>query len=255
MLADGRAEARALSDCSTLECQNGGQCVEPAVSNLSTGPVVSSPSSLGSRPSCDCRGTGHVGEVCEVPCTADCKNGGKCVPADESRYGVEGCSCSRAVVDGNPFAGLTCEFGATRSCMALGSESKHSFCTNGGDCRAIVGDNERHSDCVCKEGYEGSHCEYVLGTAPRSSDASGGGVSAAKGGYFQESQPGSGNDGAVFMTIYVVAALIGALLLAFAVRAHRRRSAAKRRERELIEEMEQVSMIPAHNQRGGDNIL
>jgi len=45
-------------------------------------------------------------------------------------------------VDGNPFAGLTCEYGATKSCMALGSDSKHSFCTNNGECNDIVGDNE-----------------------------------------------------------------------------------------------------------------
>ena len=45
-------------------------------------------------------------------------------------------------MDGNPFAGLACEYGATKSCMTLGSDSKHSFCTNGGECNDIVGDNE-----------------------------------------------------------------------------------------------------------------
>ena len=59
-----------------------------------------------------------------------------------SENNQEFCSCSKAVVDGNPFAGLLCEYGASKSCMTLGSESKHSFCTNDGECQDIVGDNE-----------------------------------------------------------------------------------------------------------------
>ena len=64
------------------------------------------------------------------------------MPAQEESRLEETCSCTKAVVDGNLFAGLTCEYGAPKSCMTLGSDSKHSFCTNGGECQDIVGDNE-----------------------------------------------------------------------------------------------------------------
>eukprot|EP01083_Nonionella_stella_P229548 812370_1 len=153
------SKARVLAD----DCGgcNTGSCVKPAVSNLSTN-YNNDPSSSTSWSSCDCKNTGFIGEHCEVPCSKECENGGKCLPATESMYGVEFCSCSKAVVDGNPFAGLLCEFGATKSCMMLGSESKHSFCTNGGECIDIVGDNEQHKDCICLEGYEGPHCEFVV---------------------------------------------------------------------------------------------
>ena len=240
---------RVLQDDTACGGCNTGQCIEPAISNLSNNLDTASSTTLGSRPSCDCKGTGYIGEHCNISCSTQCQNGGKCVPADDSETGVECCSCSKAVVDGNPFAGLTCEYGATKSCMTLGSESKHSFCTNGGDCQDIIGDNEQHKDCLCKDGYEGSHCEYLLGTAPAAL-----GVSAAQDGASNnQSQQNAYSDDIVFIMILVVAGLIGVLLLAFGVRAQKRRSETKRREKEIRMATEELSMIPNHNEPGGDS--
>merc|ERR1711966_170528 len=148
-----------------LDCNgcNKGQCVEPvaATGNLAGNTNIESYSTTLGGKFCDCKDTGFVGEHCELPCSIECQNGGKCVVSEEKGEDGEHCSCSKAVVDGNPFVGLRCEFGATKSCMALGSESKHSFCTNGGDCQDIVSSNEQHKDCICEAGFEGPHCEYV----------------------------------------------------------------------------------------------
>mmetsp|Transcript_14567 Transcript_14567/g.31671 ORF Transcript_14567/g.31671 Transcript_14567/m.31671 type:complete len:277 (-) Transcript_14567:112-942(-) len=252
MLPSGRTDALNTSTTRVLadDCGgcNTGQCIEPAISNLSNN-VDSSSSTLGSRSSCDCKGSGFIGEHCEVACSKECENGGKCLPAQESETGAESCSCSKAIVDGNPFAGLTCEYGATKSCMTLGSESKHSFCANGGNCQDIIGDNEQHKDCICKDGFEGSHCEYILGMTPMIVA----GASAANDGSANHPQSNSEtSDMIVFIMSVVIAALIGVLLLAFGVRARKRRSEAKRREREAREATEDLSMIPTHNERGNE---
>ena len=254
------SKARVLADDTDCGGCNDGQCIEPSISILSTNYV--NPSSFGSQPSCDCKNTGFIGEHCEVPCSKDCQNGGKCLPATESEYGVEFCSCSKAVVDGNPFVGLLCEYGATKSCMTIGSESKHSFCTNGGDCAEIVGDNERHKDCICEVGYEGSHCEFVIGTSPIVKEVeagrveAGSGVSAAKGGSnMQSSQANTAtSDMIVVIMICVVGALIAVLLLAYGVRARKKRTDAKRQEKEAREATEELSMIPTHNEPQNDII-
>ena len=219
-----------------------GECVEPAISNLSTNTNFQpSSSSLSSAPSCDCKGTGYIGKNCEIKCSLDCQNGGKCIPAQENNNNEEeSCSCTKAVVDGNPFAGLNCEYGATKSCMTMGSESKHSFCTNDGECSDIVGDNEQHRDCVCTAGFEGAYCEYIVGTAPA--------VGKALGAANESAQGKSTNDMVVFVMLIVVASLIGILLLAFGIRAKRRRDEAKRQERESRLATEQLSDLVARSE-------
>lgn len=180
-----------------------------------------------------------------MACSKTCENGGKCLPAEESETGVESCSCSKAIVDGNPFAGLTCQYGASKSCMMLGSESKHSFCTNGGSCQDIVGDNEQHQDCICDDGFQGSHCEYLLGETPSMILA---GASAANDGSAYHPKPNSeSTDMIMYIMTAVIFSLITVLLLAFGFRARKRRFEAKRREREAREATEDLSMIPTHN--------
>ena len=175
------------------------------------------------------------------------------------------CSCTKAVVDGNPFAGLNCEYGATKSCMTLGSDSKHSFCTNGGECQDIVGDNElyvasglgfalhlfksqlknfisfffchhRHKDCICTDGFEGPHCEYVSGTTPAYILAS------ANAATYSSGSPIS--NALVYILIAGVCAFIGIIMLSFFVRARRRRHEAIRTERELQMATEELTMVP-----------
>lgn len=236
--------ARVLANDSDCDGCNNGQCVEPAIATgnfASNTNIDSSSSTLGGRPSCDCKGTGFIGQHCELPCSVECQNGGKCLPAEDEDIGEERCSCSKAVVDGNPFVGLRCEFGATKSCMTLGSESKHSFCTNAGACQDIVGDNEQHKDCICEAEFEGPHCEYAVGTAPK--------IVAGATAATSHAQVSSTPDVVIFAMIFVVAALIGVLLLAFGVRARRRRL---EREKEALEATEELSMIPTHNKPEND---
>lgn len=234
--------ARVLAD--DLDCNgcNKGQCVEPVVAtgNLAGNTNIESSSTTLGGKFCDCKDTGFVGEHCELPCSIECQNGGKCVASEDKGEDGEHCSCSKAVVDGNPFVGLRCEFGATKSCMALGSESKHSFCTNGGDCQDIVTDNEQHKDCICEARFEGPHCEYVLGSTPKIA-----GASAAT----YHSQVKSTSDMVVFAMMFVAAALIGILLLAFSARARRRRLELEKWAMTAIDEL---SMTPTRNQPEND---
>jgi hypothetical protein len=74
-------------DCSstscTRSCQNGGSCRLPDPDESSTAPF------------CDCRGTGHIGDDCEIPFVA-CQNviclyGGKC--ATDSSSSTRPCQC------------------------------------------------------------------------------------------------------------------------------------------------------------------
>lgn len=208
---------------------NAGTCIEPEITEGS-----SEESALG--PSCDCRDTGYMGERCDVKCSKDCENGGKCIPANEptedrgGRRVEETCSCTKAVVDGNPYAGLACEYGATKSCMTLGSVSKHSFCVNGGECAYIVLDNEQHVPCVCGEGFEGPHCEYLTGKAPSFLSA----ASLASGGKA---------DLIVFMLFAAIATVVGGLLIAFFLRGRQRRMEERRQEREARRATQEFAMV------------
>jgi hypothetical protein len=214
---------------------NAGECVYP----ISSSNTLPTSSTLGDRPSCDCQGTFYVGQHCEIKCVKECLHGGKCVPSSEVDGGEETCSCTKAVVDGNPYAGLSCEYGATKSCMVMGSESKHSFCTNG-ECSGYVMDNEQHLDCVCDEGFEGAHCEYVAGTDPTNSTST---IAAAKGQV--TNSKASANPLSPVVVYVFIGALIASICLiiaAFFIRA-KRRANYHRKELELREATEELAMV------------
>ncbi|KAL3790744.1 hypothetical protein HJC23_010023 [Cyclotella cryptica] len=143
----------------------------------------------------------------------------------------ETCSCTKAVVDGNPFAGLTCEYGATKSCMTLGSDSKHSFCTNGGECQDIVGDNELHKDCICPDGFEGPHCEYISGTKPSFL------TSNSNGANYSSESPLSNS------ILYALMAGVCILIDSSFVILCARRAEAVKKERELQRATEELAMV------------
>ena len=92
-----------------------------------------------------------------------CDNHSECVenPNDESQYFCD-CDASALLWD-EAFAGLSCEHKATTYC-------KHDqfFCTNGSGCkRQHASDGTKYTECDCADGYEGSHCQFVAGSAPQ----------------------------------------------------------------------------------------
>uniref|UniRef100_A0A7S1ZKN3 EGF-like domain-containing protein n=1 Tax=Ditylum brightwellii TaxID=49249 RepID=A0A7S1ZKN3_9STRA len=95
-----------------------------------------------------------------------CLNGSMCVEID----GDEGnyfCDCDIAFdKNGAAHEGLKCQHKATKYCTYDIAVSKHSFCTNGGDCIAEVSQTEAHMGCRCGDNYEGEHCQFVTGTRP-----------------------------------------------------------------------------------------
>mmetsp|Transcript_4720 Transcript_4720/g.6875 ORF Transcript_4720/g.6875 Transcript_4720/m.6875 type:complete len:245 (+) Transcript_4720:70-804(+) len=227
------------SDCGGC---NSGECVYPTSDSSNTNWLPAS-STLGDQPSCDCKGTGYVGQHCEMKCSKDCLHGGKCVPSKEDG-GEDNCSCTKAVVDGNPYAGLVCEYGATKSCMVLGSESKHSFCTNGGDCGGFVTDNQLHLDCSCDEGFEGAHCEYLAGTDPTTTTTTPATTTAAaaKGQATNTTPASTLSPTVVYVFIGALIASICLIIASFYIRA-KRRANEQRQELELREATEELAMV------------
>lgn len=221
---------------------NAGACVHPISNNADV------TSTLGGQPSCDCKGTGFIGQHCNVPCSKECQNGGKCQKSTIDG-GDDTCSCTKAVVDGNPYAGLLCEYGATKSCMVLGSESKHSFCTNGGECGDFVMDNEQHVDCQCAAGFEGPHCEYIAGTDPTTT------IAAAKAGQTNSAQMTNVMSPAVvFIFVGVLVASICLIIAAFFIRA-KRRANDLRKELELREATEELAMVDDDESDANDEMV
>ena len=100
-----------------------------------------------------------------------CENSSPCVPhpTKESKYM---CDCSSAKgINGlgyaEKFAGVYCEHKSTSFCQkGTSTQHFHSFCTNGGECRVIVGRKDAHAGCKCPAGYEGSYCQFVRGSQP-----------------------------------------------------------------------------------------
>jgi len=78
------------------------------------------------------------------------------------------CDCTHAMGHNAliKFAGVYCEHPATSYCQKGVSTSEHAFCTNGGECKFMVGRKEEHAGCKCPNGYEGHYCQFVRGSKP-----------------------------------------------------------------------------------------
>mmetsp|Transcript_21946 Transcript_21946/g.53089 ORF Transcript_21946/g.53089 Transcript_21946/m.53089 type:complete len:260 (-) Transcript_21946:476-1255(-) len=108
-----------------------------------------------------------------------CENSAPCIPhpTKESRYMCD-CNLAKGSNMGKDwydqyndlvkFAGVYCEHQATSYChdVAVSTTSDHSFCTNGGECKAAVSWKEEHAGCKCPTGYEGDYCQFVRGSKP-----------------------------------------------------------------------------------------
>lgn len=68
------------------------------------------------------------------------------------------------------FEGLYCEHEATTYCSDDGSVSRTSFCTNGGSCIEVVGDDKAGFACDCPPAYIGDHCQFIAGSQPEDWD-------------------------------------------------------------------------------------
>jgi hypothetical protein len=101
-----------------------------------------------------------------------CFNGGICkeVPVDVSEdpdgVGMV-CDCSTAVVDNYAYVGHQCEHEAQVSCESGRQFSSYAFCVNGGTCKRLVEPGDPHPLCNCPDGFEGRHCQFDAGTAPK----------------------------------------------------------------------------------------
>jgi hypothetical protein len=108
-----------------------------------------------------------------------CFNGAECQPLNDYRSSrvydpaSEGrsrsayrCDCTTAVGE-SAFAGEQCEHPQSSVCEEGVIVSDYAFCTNGGQCLKIVRKGEGHSGCKCEQEYEGRHCQYRKGEAPK----------------------------------------------------------------------------------------
>lgn len=107
-----------------------------------------------------------------------CLNGGRCTAKEimENPDGFGGaqeiwrCDCTIAVgsaSDPTQHAGAQCEFPSTQSCFVGGAPSTYAFCVNGGDCVQKIIRGEPHPGCINCRGFEGRHCQYKEGEAPK----------------------------------------------------------------------------------------
>lgn len=90
-------------------------------------------------------------------------NGGLAGDDDVPRYK---CDCS-GVPNTSPFQMAECENPESQVCEDGQSVSQYAFCTNGGTCVAQVRQGMPHAGCHCGNDFEGRHCQYRKGTAPK----------------------------------------------------------------------------------------
>jgi hypothetical protein len=76
------------------------------------------------------------------------------------------CQCDTKNANMDQFQIEQCEKPFSQHCQVDQTVSEFAFCTNGGTCRAMVQQGQRHAGCFCPTDFEGRHCQYRKGTAP-----------------------------------------------------------------------------------------
>ena len=129
-----------------MQCQNEGTCffgnTPPSSHPDITGNTDSVDLDISSKKDCDemhCKcPEGFSGSLCNIQICGDyeyfCMNTGSCVQSNDSYT----CDCAANATD-VVYAGVNCKFAATTFCEGHGVGS-HTFCTNEGTCKPIVGE-------------------------------------------------------------------------------------------------------------------
>mmetsp|Transcript_17202 Transcript_17202/g.21019 ORF Transcript_17202/g.21019 Transcript_17202/m.21019 type:complete len:236 (-) Transcript_17202:34-741(-) len=99
-------------------------------------------------------------ETC--PDSRRCLNGSKCV-RDPYKQGSYFCDCDEVVFEVH-FQGLSCEHKADVYCPDTDEIKEPFYCTNGGTCEKS--DGGLQWKCDCPSNYEGTYCEFVMGSKP-----------------------------------------------------------------------------------------
>jgi len=146
-----------------LQCQNEGTCffgnTPPSSHPDITGNTDSVDLDISSKCDemhCKCP-EGFSGSLCNIQICGDyehfCMNTGSCVQSNDSYT----CDCAANATD-VVYAGVNCKFAATTFCEGHGVGS-HTFCTNEGTCKPIVGEEGDHPGCECSDEFMGDFCE------------------------------------------------------------------------------------------------
>lgn len=149
-----------------------GNCLLPFITPSALAHASDDP--LATEPYCECD-EGYSGILCEAPVrhcpdgNHSCFNGGFCEqiyhsdgrPFKDPRYR---CNCDNTDPK-NPYVGLSCQHPVERTCSLL-TQNIDSFCVNGGRCKDMTTVEGVHMGCHCPDGFEGDHCEFLLGTDP-----------------------------------------------------------------------------------------
>mmetsp|Transcript_13284 Transcript_13284/g.28898 ORF Transcript_13284/g.28898 Transcript_13284/m.28898 type:complete len:384 (-) Transcript_13284:485-1636(-) len=185
-LADGASwigskRDRAYAQCPqvpSLRCQNGSVC-EAGVATFGKKHDHLGLQTHESGFYCKCL-PGYIGHECAIQvddCEGEtgynpsdptgalhsCYHGSTCRTSDSGSY----CDCKSLNKSSDPiaakYAGLMCQHESTSMCAVTmlleNSAPDQQFCTNHGKCVRMVSNSEPHPGCVCRDGYQGDHCE------------------------------------------------------------------------------------------------
>ncbi|GKY99906.1 hypothetical protein MPSEU_000944200 [Mayamaea pseudoterrestris] len=139
-----------------------------------------------------------------------CFNGGQCFSSNNKDWS---CDCSAAFGDSANYEGTQCEFpGEVISCENDKKSSDYAFCVNGGVCgKNKVDSGEMFRGCTCPKLFEGRHCQFPLGMAPKRETI-----------LYPTTQPSGLGPGAIAIVVLLsLAAAVG--LIFYAVIVKRRR--------------------------------